>query len=353
MASDAIRRCVLFLMALHTKAHRVIHGTRRNGHLFHLAVTGFTTDLGSDMWRVIETHVGFVIPPIDPLPRDVLALVMEHLDLRYFRVIDKSFFMTAPACSDVRNGGLRAALDSDMAIDTAELYIFDMDFVDEADRLLGLGADAEKVPRGFEDSRMCRGENFRPATSSGSRNLTCKQDGAGSDQHHDSYRGRRYLLSAPNSGIVIVGHPTYSGRKSTRSALQNFYDLPLFWRQLCTKRRFRSHSPSSPGRRGAFYKMPPAPRKSEIVICNLSYDCPSHFVTSWRCVRDMHVFLPLAPQSGARKVARCGARSATRLVKKNARLCTLEGCKEHALLAPFQGARYEHSLTRVALVSLA
>src|ERR1051325_3005089 len=97
MASQTIIRRILLPVTIDAKAHRVLHGSRRDGHLTHISMASRTLDFFSNVWRVIEPNMRFIRPAPNTLPWDILPLVVIRLDLLYFCVIREVCLMAAPA----------------------------------------------------------------------------------------------------------------------------------------------------------------------------------------------------------------------------------------------------------------
>ena len=72
---EAIVGRVLLPVAVHAEAHRVIHFPLGHRHLAQVAVAGCAVDAGANVRRVVEAHVRFVREAVDPLPRNLDALL--------------------------------------------------------------------------------------------------------------------------------------------------------------------------------------------------------------------------------------------------------------------------------------
>jgi hypothetical protein len=79
VTGHAVVRCLLLLVALDAKTHRVIDNFLRHGHVGNIAMTGGTLDFGANMGGMIELNVRLLDPSVDALPRNVFALILKDL----------------------------------------------------------------------------------------------------------------------------------------------------------------------------------------------------------------------------------------------------------------------------------
>ena len=147
-------------MASDTKPHRVIHFSLGNRLLPHVVMTDRTVDSGADVRSVIESDVCSRWKTIDALPRNVLAPCAVGSDLFDFRFVRGNHLMTGHAEIDVRDSGVRALIDADVAI-RALHAVAEVHFVRVSNRLDGFRAEVKKFPQGIGNGGMRWGENVR------------------------------------------------------------------------------------------------------------------------------------------------------------------------------------------------
>ena len=113
-------------MTIDAKAHRVIHRALRDRHLGQVAVAHRAIDSGSNMRSVIESHMGFFVKSVNPLPRHVFAalrVISQHLNALIVGIADR--FVATHAKVNAWNAGARPGLHSDVTFLT-----LDADFID-------------------------------------------------------------------------------------------------------------------------------------------------------------------------------------------------------------------------------
>jgi len=144
VASEAIVRSALLLMARDAKAHRVRHRPLGHCHLRDIAVTRSALNAGANVRRMIETHMRFFGKSVHALPWDfflALRVIAQGLNARVPHITD--IFVTGHAHINARNPGTRTGSHTGMAF-----VAFDADFVESVnlvrkiDGLLWLGLDA-------------------------------------------------------------------------------------------------------------------------------------------------------------------------------------------------------------------
>lgn len=146
-------------MTIQTETHRVFDGASRNSHLADVAMAGGALHFCANMRGVIEANMRFFGPARDAFPRNVLAALVVTVQFDDLRMIGDGFFMAGPARPNIGNGRLGSASRSDVAIDTIEFGDFQMDAVNESDRLLRFGTVSDEVLCGFQKGLMRRREN--------------------------------------------------------------------------------------------------------------------------------------------------------------------------------------------------
>ncbi len=160
MASPAIIGYFSFLMTVDAKTHRVVHNTFRNAHLRHVAVAHGALHLGADMWRMVESDMRFIVPPIDSLPRYVFAAIMVRRNLLDLLVVAQRVDMAAPARSDVGYTGLRTPCNRNMTVGAIQLNVFNVPFVIEGNRLVRMGTYPKEMLYCLAYRGMSRRERF-------------------------------------------------------------------------------------------------------------------------------------------------------------------------------------------------
>jgi hypothetical protein len=144
VASEAIVRSALLLMARDAKAHRVRHRPLGHRHLRDVAVARCALNARPNVRRMIETHMRFFKESINALPWDfflALRVIAQGLNAHVLHIAD--IFVTAHAHIDARNPGTRTGSHTGVAF-----VAFDPDFVESVnlvrkiDGLLRLGLDA-------------------------------------------------------------------------------------------------------------------------------------------------------------------------------------------------------------------
>ncbi len=101
-------------------------------------------DAGSNVRRVIESHMGFLDESIHTLPRHLfssLRMIAKRLNSRIVGIAN--VFMTSHAKTDAWNSGTCAAVHARMALVALDSDLVNlMNLMREVDRLLRFGLDA-------------------------------------------------------------------------------------------------------------------------------------------------------------------------------------------------------------------
>src|SRR5688500_5190580 len=108
---------------------------------------------------MVETHVRFFVPAVDPLPLKIFAPVNILLHLFKGRRFGDDELMAAPARVDAGYFSHRPRCDALMTVHALHLNPLDMDLVCVGEGLNGFGTDAEEVPDGLPRGAVCRREN--------------------------------------------------------------------------------------------------------------------------------------------------------------------------------------------------
>jgi len=159
MTSKAVVGHFAFLMTGHAKSHGVIHCACGYSHLGNISVAGCALDFGANMWSVIETHVRFIRPAINALPRDFFPALLVCGYLLNFRLVRCNSLVADHAILHAGYACHRPFIDANMAEITLELGFLDVRLVLVGDRLNGFRADPEKMTDSFAKRFVCRAEN--------------------------------------------------------------------------------------------------------------------------------------------------------------------------------------------------
>ena len=109
----------------------MVDGAFSDVHSCYIAMTCRALDGGAKVRGMVESHMRFIIPPVDSLPRDVFAAIMVREDFLDLRTVRKGVHVAVPAGSYIRNTGLRPSRCGNMTIGALQLHRFNVGFVGE------------------------------------------------------------------------------------------------------------------------------------------------------------------------------------------------------------------------------
>ena len=162
VTGHAVVRCLLLLVALDAKTHRVNDNFLRYSHVRNISMTRGTLDFGANMGGMIELNVRLLHPSVDALPRNVFAFFLILKDLHSFRGGSRFIrVVTRYACRNAGNVCDGTFVDAIVAVIalTFQARLVDVNGMGVRDRLLGLGPDSKEMPECLGHRRVSRGKN--------------------------------------------------------------------------------------------------------------------------------------------------------------------------------------------------
>jgi hypothetical protein len=151
MTSQTVIRCVVLRVAVHAKAHAVLHYTLGHGHLRNVSVTGAALNFGTNMRPVVESHMVLIGESVNSLPRNVFAALPHRRDLLDYRVVHCNELMAAHAIPDIGDSCLGSAIHDAGVTGLTRNRPIEMRLMRVRDRLLRFRTDLKEVPDCFED----------------------------------------------------------------------------------------------------------------------------------------------------------------------------------------------------------
>jgi len=137
----------------------MIDNAAGHSHRCHIAVTGVALNGSGNMRGMIESHVSFISPSVDALPRNIFAALEISGGFLHRRIVRGDCPVTGHAPSNIWNDGPRAGKRAIMAIETFHLRFFNVSAMDVRHGLDGFRSQAKEMPGRNANGRVRRSEN--------------------------------------------------------------------------------------------------------------------------------------------------------------------------------------------------
>src|SRR5215510_12128967 len=198
---QAVVRRLPLPMAVHAEAHDVVDRTLGHGTAPHVTMARRAFDAGADVRRVVEPDVRLFLEPVDALPGEVDALLLELRELLNQRALGGDRVVADHAGLHARKPGDRALRHGVMTVLGALQPLADVDVVRKGKWLLDARPDAEEMSHGFaerpvgrREHRGCCGRRLRVGRTRGRADLVDqrireRRRGGNEQQRDESWTG--------------------------------------------------------------------------------------------------------------------------------------------------------------------